>query len=525
MMRNRRISLVVVPLLLAAVAAIAAAAWRAGPVHAWEKDFLGKMQSPDTNVRADAVRALDPSLKEARKYLYNVLQAETWHVRRAAWETLAKADAEGLQDLKKGLDKESNTFVREGIAYAFGTRKEKEFTPALVEALKDKQPLVRRAAAIAIAEAPTKEAIPAIIAAWEKEKVAEVSYFYQDALEKITGEFMGPTPGDWNDWWKAVADSYEIGKKEKDEKAEKKAEEEGKKASETTSVLRGVELNFKERGRGGPLFVLPEYGMNRLYLEKHLQSIEDVARVFYIDLPESTKFKDLAAVGGTGLPYYPIDKLADAFDELRKERKQDQIAIMGHGISAWVGMRYATRYPKNVSHLVIVSSWTSGKAWTDGRTRVEKDGQSTKNIEQEHFAQSLLIDFQTGKPNYEAKDQAEGEALGRMWLTCYFADPRDSTIALLYPAVRREMGQVLVPEFDVGKEKGNPVPTLIIVGANPRALWTDVKDAQQLKKYYPNSEVVTLPGTNRMPMLEDHEAFTKSIRGFFRKYPFKKKVK
>jgi pimeloyl-ACP methyl ester carboxylesterase len=490
----------------------------------WEKEFATGMSSPDSNVRAAAVKALDPSVKKARDYLYNVLEKETWYVRLAAMETLARAEGDALADVKKALEKESSPLVRDGIAIALASRRETDLTPAVIGALKDKHPVVRRSAAVALVQCPTKECIPALIEAWEKEKVVEVCAFYREALEKITGKFAGATYGEWQDWWRAVEHDFVVGKKEKDEAEEKKAEEQGKKAAESTTVLRGVELNYKERGAGGPLFVMPEYGMNRTYLEKHLEPIESVARVFYIDLPEASKFKDLQAVGATGMPYYPIDKLVDAFDELRKERKQDQIAIMGHGMSGWIAMRYATRYPKNVSHLILVSTWTSGKAWADGRQRTEVDGKSTKNLEQEHFAQACTVDIQTGKHGYEAKDQAEAAALDRMSFSCYFVDPRDSLLAFFWPAARREMGGVLIPEFDIGKEKGNPVPTLILVGANPRALWTSTQDAQQLAKYYPNASVVPLPGTNRMPMLEDHEAFTKSVKGFFKKFPFKKKM-
>src|SRR5205085_10256528 len=135
------------------------------------------------------------------------------------------------------------------------------------------------------------------------------------------------------------------------------------------------------------------------YFEKHLLALDDTARLFYIDLPGTSAFKDLKP-GVTGAPEYPIDKLVDAFDELRKVKKQERIAILAHGMAGWVAMRYATKYPKNVSHLILVSTWTSGKAWADGRQRAELAGKQAGDIEAEHYAASCL--FENGKPRYQA---------------------------------------------------------------------------------------------------------------------------
>jgi pimeloyl-ACP methyl ester carboxylesterase len=87
------------------------------------------------------------------------------------------------------------------------------------------------------------------------------------------------------------------------------------------------------------------------------------------------------------------------------------------------------------------------------------------------------------------------------------------------------MGDVQIPEFDVGKERGNPVPTLLIYGTSPRATATSAGDMKQLAKYYPNSEVVECPQTSCMPMIEDYERFVKAVRGFLKKYPFSKAAK
>jgi proline iminopeptidase len=503
----------------------------------WEKDFQRDFAKPESWSKYAAVARLDASNGKARDMLLSVLDKQGWYLRTAAISALRSASGEALEDLKKDVKKHSSAAVREGIAFAFGQRGDDDATPALAEALQDKDERVRRAAAIALAKHGTKDAVGGIIAAWEKEKQADVKVWFRDSLEKISGKFLGPRVDDWKAWWKAVESDWVKPTKKEPPKPgepadpsrppaektddEKKAEAEGKKTTEETTVLRDVELNFKEAGKGGPLFVLPEYGYGNVYLEKALLGLDDTARLFYIDLPGTAKFKNLPP-GNTGLPEYPIDKLCDAFDELRKARKQERIGILGHGMAAWVGMRYATKYPKNVSHLILVSTWTSGKAWGDGRTRTEQLGKQTSDLDLEHWAAHCL--FENGKPRYSPTSGDDQDAVLRGRWSSYFNDPRDAYAMLFWPQVERiqEMGGCQIPEFDVGKEKGNPVPTMLIYGTSQRAVWTSSQDMKQLNKYYPNSTVVECPNSNRMPMIEDYETFMKAVKGFFKKYPYRK---
>lgn len=519
---------------LLVTSAVAAAALAAD----WKREFAQGMSSTDTNLRWKVVHDLNPGEKDQREVLIGILEKEQWHVRGAAIERLGTASGEAEEELKKDVAKHSSPYVREGLVWALGLTRDR--VNDVLPALDDKQPIVRRAAAIVIGKVPTKEGIAALIAALEKEKEFDVKVFVRDGLEKATGQFLGNAAADWKNWWAANQESWHP----KDEKPqdnmpgqeggkeggggaksedEKKAEEEGNKAKESTTQLRDVELNFKESGRGGPLFVMPDMYRNRVYLEKHLQAIEDICHIYYIDLPEINKFKGLKNVGATGVPYYPLDKLSDAFEELRQQRKVERIAIMGQGMSAWVAMRYATKYPKNVSHLILISTWTSGKSWEDGRNRIEMDGKKNGNPEEEHFAMNRVVDINTGKHRYEPKDPQEEEAFHRMDWMMYFADPRNSYMNLWWKEQFRPMGGCIIPEFDVGKtEKGNPVNTMIIAGTHPRSLWTSVVDLKNFQKYYPNSEVLDCPHSAMMPMIEDFDTFNRGVHGFFKKYPFRK---
>jgi pimeloyl-ACP methyl ester carboxylesterase len=498
---------------LAAAIALAAASPALGGDDDWERNFLREMAKPESWNRYEAVKSLDPKIPKAREHLITVLDKHHWWLRSGAIEALkgAAGDTAALDDLSKDLAKHSSPSVREGIALGFRHIADESRPKDLVAALADKDARVRRAAAIALEGHPRKESIAGLIDAWEKEKETEVAVFYRQTLEKLAKKQAGSKAEDWRAWWKAVEADWSPDAKP----------EEGK-SSETTTTLRDVELKFKEAGEGGPLFVLPDYGLHDIYMQEHIRPLEDVARLFFIALPGVKQFKNLP-VPAAGLPEYPIDKLCDAFDELRKERKQERIAILAHGISAWVAMRYATKFPKNVSHLILISTWTSGRTWGDGRGRAEDYGRKTGDIEFEHFAANCLL-LGPGKHKYEPSGKDETEALRRASWTGYFTDVRNVFASLYWPEIdqEEEMGNVLVPDFDVGREKGNPVPTLIIYGASPRAIWTDPKDHRQLSKYYPNSTFIECPRANQLPMIEDHDLFMKAVRGFLKKHPFAK---
>lgn len=484
---------------------------------AWERELAEAKASKESTKYYEQVKRLDPNDKKALKLLFKLAEAEDWYIREACMEVLGSASGEALADIEKEL-KRGNTLTQEVIALGFGLSQNADRVPSLIEALDTKDFTVKQAAAIALGQNHHQSAIPAILEVWKKEKDARLMYRYHEALKAITGEKIDAVVVDWENWWKGVGEGFVPPSRKPKEEGQGPGGPPAPKKEEGT-VLRDVNLSFTESGSGGPLFVLPEYGYNKEYLVPTMKALEGTARIFYIDLPPIENFKNLQTVGGTGLPEYPIDKLVEAFDELRQQRKQKTIAIMGHGITAWVAMRYASKYPENVSHLILVSTWTSGRAWGKGRDAVERIGKEKGDLEQEHFAQSLLIDMQTGRPTYQPKDQVEGEALSRMRWSTYFADRRNGMASVLYPECLRQMGGCLVPEFDVGKEKGNPVPTLIIYGKH--AMWTDRNDMRQLNKYYPNSSMVECPSSAMVPMLEDFDVFTKSLTSFFRKYKFR----
>jgi pimeloyl-ACP methyl ester carboxylesterase len=491
----------------------------------WKKEFARQFSSKNSWERWAAIKLLDPNEKDALKQLYEILKKENWYLRGAAIEVLAGAyDAKTVEELKKTL-KSSDPAVQEGIIIAFGNSKDINRVDDIVDALKKaKDWHVKRAAALALRKLPDKKGVGPLIDAFEKEKSNFVLWVHVvETLEKITGQKY-QTAADWKTWWQGVEKDWTP------ESANKPAEGEGDGAPKTQ--VKGTDLDFRSRGKGRPLLVLPDYGYEKDYLETYLRNLEETSQVVYMALPVLSDFKNPPLQNAPNLPapYYPIERLADTFEELRlalikdKKLKDQPFAVMGHGLSAWIACKYATKYPKSVSRIVLCSPYSSGKAFSDGINRMIAEGNKADDQELVHVAKGRQ--FVNGKSEYTPSGQDDGRALERKEFDIYFTDWRDLDIGRLFgpyvekegrpmPKIRRPMGSVFIPDYSVLKEPEVPVPTLVMVGAN--ALETSVQDCDTMLKMFPKGKLQVFNKSARMPFIEENAEFTKAMQGFLAK--------
>jgi hypothetical protein len=122
------------------------------------------------------------------------------HSRRVLYGGLIRSpgtDAEGLG--KKGL-RDSNPGVRLFVLDAFAARKEPATVPLAIKALKEKGWPHRQSAARALGAMGDVRAVAPLINAMgvEEGRLVEV---YGEALNKITGEQIGPFPEAWKHWF------------------------------------------------------------------------------------------------------------------------------------------------------------------------------------------------------------------------------------------------------------------------------------------------------------------------------------
>jgi pimeloyl-ACP methyl ester carboxylesterase len=282
--------------------------------------------------------------------------------------------------------------------------------------------------------------------------------------------------------------------------------------------------------------VLPDYGFEKEYLETYLRNLETTSKIIYMNLPGASDFKDPVLTPDAGMPSptYPLSRLVKTFETLREELvaegklEKGRVAILAHGISGWIAMRYASEYPQSVKCLILVSTYSSGAAFGKGLETVEKNGSTGGDIEEEHWAQSCMWTGAAFK--YQATNEQEMRALQRRSFTLYFANPRGYEIEDLYwplvkksaagmgeaevPKINRLMGSVMIPmDFNVGKEKKTGVPALVLVGANSRM--TSIDDSKEIAKFY-GGALEVFKESSQMPFIEENKHFVSIVRKVLR---------
>lgn len=484
--------------------------------------------------RRAAVLRLDPKDEDSLDLLCEfVLKTQDWYIRNAAIEALATAyDASVIAKLEKMAGGRADPTIIEGIVMAFGKAGNADRVPFMITQLDNKKWQVQRAAAIALAMIPDKRSVEALIACWEGPAKDNFMVWVHilESLEHITQEKEKPKARDWRGWWNAVKDNWEVPKPKEGGDAEDE-----KSGERLQTRVRGTNLDIRSRGKGLPLLVLPEYGYEKDYLETYFRNLEETNQILYVKLPGTADFEPaLANAPGLPQPFYPIDRIVESFEGLHAElvktnKIQDKpFAIMAHGISCWIAMSYAAKHPGRVRKMILIAPSSGNKAWGDGRDRLERAGTERRDLEMEHYAQSLLYNGQTGKYGYEAAQGDESDALQRKSFTSHFFDFRDLEIGRIYgpivekkvgggiarvPAYARPMGGCFVPEFSLFKLDKVPMQALVVCGE--QALWTTPDDINAIVSHYGSgARPLIFKKSADMPFIEENDKFVEGVNRF-----------
>jgi len=484
-------------------------------------EFARASSSPDSHIRYGEFLKLNPDDKSHLKLALRLAGGQggkyaNWYDREAGIAVLGRAkDEKSRKTLLRDIKRSRNYLVRQALCVAFAKLQTDEARNALFGALDDKDPRVRREAAWALRSHRKKDSVSKLIARWLEEKDPLVQTTIRTSLEKITDRFWGPDPQEWADWWKVKQDDFKIGSK--DEEAAKKAEKSGKKMKDSTTKVRGIDIDISERGSGKPLLVIPPYGYSKAIITPFLTVLEKTNKILYIDLPSIDKFPNAPAVGG--LKYYPIDQLVEAFEEIRKQRKVKRFGVMAWGFNSWMALRYATKYPRSVSHVVLVCPVSGDQEFGRASQRMISQGKKTGDIELWHLGLSRSFNPQTGKSTHQEYHEEkklpvpEGEdaSIDRRSWSLMWANPHDSLLAHLFPVKDKILGGVAIPEFSVLKEKRLRCPMLLIVGAH--STYTSLPDCKTTAKHY-GARLLVYPQSANMPHAEESVRFNKDLRKF-----------
>ena len=431
-----------------------------------------------------------------------LLQDKNWWIRAAAAERLGRVQVPELRTKVLAYAKHKDKMVREGILCAVGQIKHRLDPPVIVEALQDKDWEVRRMACFAAGQQRIKEAVPKMISMirevdsngkvlQEGELNPRVHSVLLYNLEEIVGQYYHTDVQQWKQYWEA--------NKEKTLPPPKRFD---------MGTFGGVSLDYNDtfarRGTGPLVIVLPELNYSTLYYLPYFNQWLFVKWLF-INLPPIRSFPGLTFDADND-PYYPVDILVDAFEDMRKKRNVEKMAILAHGFTTWIAAKYAQKYPDRVLGLILLNPWGSNETYGKRLDElIRSDDPDEEFWAKVNRKQIRIANPQEGmqyeyiSSSVRVRDQTDLEV---SCLRGFWRDPEGTT--------------VVVPEFDIRGDNTSRVPVLMYFENEANRLQT-TDDLKRMQRYYVDNITVTCKKSARLPFMEESEIFEKALRMFVEK--------
>jgi len=484
---------------LAPPGAAAAGEGASAPPGVSLEEFRRLFRRPAPEDKAAAFRRLDPDSPDALPLVYDGFRTPHWLVRGAAAECLARLpDGPLRSQARLDLLSHDDTPVRGGIAYALSLAALPGDGEALAGALSDRNAAVRRDAARALRLLPSRGAIRALVEALPRESDPRVRVWMLDTLRSVSRADEGPDPAAWSSWWEAHREDAAYAPPE--DAPPERREFAGVRLEVVTVPARSSD------GRPRPhLFVLSPFGWSHDYWRPHLDLLRETFTVSYIRLPS---VRDLTGQSGYGdsIPVYPVERLAKAFEELRRARRVERVALLAEGPSAWIAETYAIRYPARAAGLVLVNAWVDADSYAAALRRMAEHGDGDERA----AARSLL------GLDPSARDAAEDRWMGRTALTHRLLDRSDLLGHLLWSRTRDEQGFSSVPPLRLDRHSRIETPALFLFpAASPLS---GHPEARRVRDAFPKSLVAALEDTRGLAWVDRHDEFHRVVRGFVERF-------
>jgi proline iminopeptidase len=117
----------------------------------------------------------------------------------------------------------------------------------------------------------------------------------------------------------------------------------------------GVMIYYKTVGRGAPLLIVHGGpGESHDYFLPYLLPLARTSKLIFIDergSGKSSKLDDATA--------YSVENMVEDVEAVRVALGLGKISLMGHSYGGALAQAYALKYQKNLTHLILASTWSS----------------------------------------------------------------------------------------------------------------------------------------------------------------------
>jgi proline iminopeptidase len=281
----------------------------------------------------------------------------------------------------------------------------------------------------------------------------------------------------------------------------------------------GVMIYYTTLGRGEPLLILHGGpGASHDYFLPYLLPLARHHKLIFIDergSGKSQKLEDRTA--------YTVENMVEDVEAVRQGLGLGKINLLGHSYGGALAQAYALKYQRNLSHLILASTWSSSAAMNQVFVRMKQNmaPELRERIDRLE-AQGLF----RGK-DYE-KNRYSNEYMIAAWGEGYFPyvyhnrpDPNYDPTVLgnawdLYREMWGEHGEFIIDgnlksvEY-TDRLPGIKVPTLMVVGEHDEC---EPALSQVMHEKIAGSKMVVLPNSGHMTFVDQTGMFLKAVDEF-----------
>jgi len=286
----------------------------------------------------------------------------------------------------------------------------------------------------------------------------------------------------------------------------------------------GVMIYYMSTGHGQPLMIVHGGpGASHDYFLPYLLPLARHYRVVFIDergSGRSQKLEDRSA--------YTTENMVEDVEAVRQALGLGKMSLLGHSYGGALAQAYALKYQRNLSHLILASTWSSTVAMNQVFVRMKEN----MTPELRERIDKLEAQGLFGHGHDYEKNRYTNDYMIAAWGEGYFPyvyrnrpDPNYDPIAAsnmswdLYREMWGEHGEFVIDgnlksvEY-TGRLSAIKVPTLIVVGEHDEC---DPSLSQAMHAKIAGSKLVILPNAGHMTFVDQTGMFIKAVDGFLSK--------
>jgi len=283
----------------------------------------------------------------------------------------------------------------------------------------------------------------------------------------------------------------------------------------------GVMIYYKILGSGSPILILHGGpGASHDYFLPALLPLARTNKLVFIDERGSGRSEKVEDP-----KQYTVENMADDAEAVRSALHLGKISLIGHSVGGVLAQAYAFKYPQNLSHLILASTFSSTREMNGVLAKMKANMPEDKRARLEALEKAGLFD--KGEPWEHGRYSTEYATLawGYGYYPYFFGarpDPNFDPLGelssswLLYREMWGSHGEFVIDgnlksvEY-LDRLPTIKVPTLIIAGDHDEC---DPSLAKEMHEKIPGSKLVILPNSGHFTFDDQPSMWNKSVAEF-----------